>query len=584
MIVFCVSTFSFLALAGNTMESLTVYYHSFKSFILNLIQSDWASVTCIVSLVMMVDNLLSYHFHRNIINDLFDPCSTVLMLIQFMLGIVNVIGFSSYYIQIELILSNGLDPAHLKIAKWITHYPTDTQQTDQSIISLWISRIQYRISVFWFGSSDKYIRFIALSGILNGIVISLLSLQQYEIGGALSLCYILNAIFYLSLIQVSGDFLGLQSDSNLVETNFVMCICGAFNRRYPALCIMILRWLAFRTMLACGLCKWNGSHMWKRLTAMIHHYYTQPLPNPISYYIHNSPRWIHELEVISTFVIEGPLPFLAFGPRWARYLAFFGFEGINLMINTTGNYGFIGALNMTENMSFLDDNAMFQRFTDHQQHNAMSVHWNWWEWVFVPAAMSLMCLYVIASWIPLCGTSKKYSLPFQSYELDTLYGRFRKYRLINYYAKFAGMHEGRYEFVVEGSNNGTEWRRYEFLFKPSTATQIPSIVPLHVPRLDWRTWFLPLYWRRYRSYGSYEPPRWWYQLEEKLKTNELQILKLIKHNPFPIKGPKYIRTYVHQFEFTDWDDRYEDGNDTEHSKRVWWVTRPQSALNEGFVY
>ena len=60
-----------------------------------------------------------------------------------------------------------------------------------------------------------------------------------------------------------------------------------------------------------------------------------------------------------TFIVEAPLGFLIFGPSWSRYIAFVGFEGINLLINTTGNYGFIGALNMSENISFLDDNAMF---------------------------------------------------------------------------------------------------------------------------------------------------------------------------------------------------------------------------------
>eukprot|EP01084_Bolivina_argentea_P160644 279711_1 len=556
-----------------------------KDYVTGLYQSDWSLVILAVSAVFITDNLLSYHFKRNVINDLFVPCSTTLMLIQFMLGIVNTIGFSSFYIQIELILSNGLDPAYKKINKWIQYYPINDPHSHKSSYQQWSDRINYKLSIFWFGSSDKFIRFINLFGIFNGIAISFLSLNM-SIGGFIGFCYILNAIFYLSLIQISGDFLGLQSDSNLVETNFVMFICSIFNTRYPVINIIILRWLAFRTMLACGLCKWNGSRMWKNLTAMIHHYYTQPLPNPISYYIHNCPRWFHEISVFMTFVIEGPLCFLAFGPSWARYLAFIGFEGINLLINTTGNYGFIGALNMTENMSFLDDNAMFKRFNDYKKQmdeiNIISVHWRWWEWILIPIAVSIMYLYVISSWIPLCGTSKKYELPYQTNKLEQMYGKFHKYRLMNYYAKFGSMHEGRYEFVLEGSNNNRTWRKYEFLFKPSTSRQIPAIVPLHVPRLDWRTWFLPLYWKRYRtySYSSYEPPNWWYKLEEKLKINQPEILKVIKYNPFPIAGPKYIRTYVHKFDFTEWEQRYDNQDRGENTRRVWWITRPQSPLNE----
>ena len=146
------------------------------------------------------------------------------------------------------------------------------------------------------------------------------------------------------------------------------------------------------------------------------------------------------------------------------------------------------------------------------------------------------------------------------------------------------MHEGRYEFVLEGSDDRITWKQYEFLFKPSSDTQIPAIVPLHIPRLDWRTWFLPLYWKRYRSYsyGNYQPPNWWYQLEEKVKANQPEILKLIKHNPFPINGPRYIRTYVHKFDFTAWENRFV--NNDEDQERQWWDTRAQGGLNEDNNY
>ena len=462
-------------------------------------------------------------------------------------------------------------------------------------------------------------------------------------------CFAVNALFYLSLIQISGDFLRLQSDSNLVEINFVMAVCSAFNRRYPSVCVMVLRWLGFRIMLACGLCKWNGSKMWKQLTAMMHHYYTQPLPNPISYYIHQCPkyvtsyglshslsftvkqvtccffqvfppkklcafswnissskflflslsvprRWMHASSVLMTFIVEGPLGFCIFGPSWSRYLAFIGFEAINLMINTTGNYGFIGALNMTVNMCFLDDSviavlplpiSIVDYIESMESISPLSVHWQWFEWITIPPTISLMALYVAASWIPFCSTSKRYILPFQSRSVCRLHEYFQRYRLVNRYAKFGSMHEGRYEFVVEGSANGKEWKEYSFLFKPSTATQIPAVVPLHIPQLDWMTWFLPLRWKRFgalqRTYYmhnaqgmSYTAPDWWYALERKLKENSEGILKVIKFNPFPIRGPKLIRTSVRQFEFVPWNER--NDKESEDGARVWWKTKTVAVL------
>ena len=90
-------------------------------------------------------------------------------------------------------------------------------------------------------------------------------------------------------------------------------------------------------------------------------------------------------------------------------------------------------------------------------------------------------------------------------EFEGIYYKFHTFRLINRYAKFGSMHVGRYEFVIEGKNTQNkdeEWKSYQFHFKPSTKYQIPSVVPLHIPRLDWRTWFLPLYWKRYMQHGG----------------------------------------------------------------------------------
>lgn len=44
--------------------------------------------------------------------------------------------------------------------------------------------------------------------------------------------------------------------------------------------------------------------MWRNLTALTVHYYTQPLLNPLAYYAHKAPLWFHKLSVIMTFLIE----------------------------------------------------------------------------------------------------------------------------------------------------------------------------------------------------------------------------------------------------------------------------------------
>ena len=112
-------------------------------------------------------------------------------------------------------------------------------------------------------------------------------------------------------------------------------------------------------MLACGICKYYGSPMWRKFTAMKVHYFTQPLPNPFSFYATHLSDEIHKFSVLLTFVVEILFPFLIYVPLPYNYVLRYGtwltFEGFLLIINLTGNYGFIGFLNFIENFSCLDD-------------------------------------------------------------------------------------------------------------------------------------------------------------------------------------------------------------------------------------
>ena len=45
---------------------------------------------------------------------------------------------------------------------------------------------------------------------------------------------------------------------------------------------------------------------------------TQPVPNPISYYMHQSPEVFHKFETLSNHIVELIVPFLLFLPRPLR--------------------------------------------------------------------------------------------------------------------------------------------------------------------------------------------------------------------------------------------------------------------------
>ena len=48
--------------------------------------------------------------------------------------------------------------------------------------------------------------------------------------------------------------------------------------------------------------------MWKDLTAMDYHYETQPLPNPISYFLHHAPKKFHRCTSAHGYGRQTPIP------------------------------------------------------------------------------------------------------------------------------------------------------------------------------------------------------------------------------------------------------------------------------------
>lgn len=59
-----------------------------------------------------------------------------------------------------------------------------------------------------------------------------------------------------------------------------------------------------------GLIKIRGDKVWRDLTAMDYHYETQPLPNPVSYFLHQAPKDYHRYTMSPSAVGEG-FPFHA---------------------------------------------------------------------------------------------------------------------------------------------------------------------------------------------------------------------------------------------------------------------------------
>ncbi|XP_019858263.1 PREDICTED: uncharacterized protein LOC109586508 isoform X1 [Amphimedon queenslandica] len=59
----------------------------------------------------------------------------------------------------------------------------------------------------------------------------------------------------------------------------------------------------------------RGDSCWRDLTCMNYHYETQPVPNPFSYYLHQSPEIIHNIETMGNHIVELFFPFLIMLPQ-----------------------------------------------------------------------------------------------------------------------------------------------------------------------------------------------------------------------------------------------------------------------------
>ena len=69
---------------------------------------------------------------------------------------------------------------------------------------------------------------------------------------------------------------------------------------------------------------------------------------------------------------------------------------------------------------------------------------------------------------------------------------FEPFHIVSPYGLFAVMTTTRNEIIVEGSDDGVQWREYEFRYKPGDVTRRPPWNIPHQPRLDWQMWFAAL--------------------------------------------------------------------------------------------
>jgi hypothetical protein len=358
---------------------------------------------------------------------------------------------------------------------------------------------------------------------------------------------------YLSLVHAGQDFLSFQWDSLLLESGFLgLCLSGwgwrpSLIREPPRVFVWAVRVVLFRLMFDSGMVKVviDSNHAWRSLTALQYHFETQPLPNPVSFYVHQLPAWALQGCAAIVLVLELVVPFTVFMPRRLRLFGFALLVSLQAMIFVTGNYTFFNLLTVVLCLPLLDDAALYRlssalrKRSDAARLSPDAPVWRDPFWLVSPIWVPLFALYLID--VSRLFGLHRYVPPL----LFSLASLLQPFAIVSPYGLFATMTTERREIVLEASQDGKEWLEYELPYKPGSETRPPPFVAPHQPRLDWQLWFAAL--------GSYKNQSWFLGLVLRLLEARPEVLSLFEKVPFDTSPPRYVRATLYRYTFAAGD-------------------------------
>ena len=384
-----------------------------------------------------------------------------------------------------------------------------------------------------FGWIGVLLAFLALTGIS----------ERFGTWPSLALWTLLWVI-YLSFVNVGQTFYGFGWESMLLESGFLAIFLGAANTEPRAIMIWLFRGLLFRVMFGAGMIKWRGDPCWRDLSCLDYHFETQPMPNPLSWYFHWLPGWVHRGGVLFNHLVELLAPFCYFAPQPACAVA----GGLVLLFQGTlmvsGNFSWLSFLTMVLALSTFSDAQIARILPINPPQLAQ------------PTPLQTAATWGVALMVLLLSVRPVRNLLSSAQVMNTSY---TSLHLVNTYGAFGSITRRRYELVLEGTEDAvvspaTRWREYEFKGKPGNPRSMPpQVAPYHL-RLDWLMWFAAM--------PSPYFDTWYIRLMERLLEGDAATLALIKENPFPGHPPRQLRALYYLYRFTTPEERRLSG--------LWW--------------
>ncbi|XP_065846406.1 lipase maturation factor 1-like [Oscarella lobularis] len=469
---------------------------------------------------------------------------TRIVFLRFLAFIYVVAFLVAWHQNKELLGANGLFPADTFLNRVKSHYDGVNWDSIGLVPTLlWLTDYETNL--------DLMLDVLALAGLALAAVVLFLGAANMIVMTSLW-------ILYHSIVNIGQRWYSFGWESQLLETGFLaIFLCPLVSlkpiqEKSPTSRIVIwgYQWLICRIMLGAGLIKIRGDPCWRELTCMDYHYETQPVPNPFSYYLHQSPSPIHRLETLGNHFIELVAPFFLLIPYRRRFwVTAFGAIQIffQVVLIISGNLSFLNWLTIAPCIFCFDDYAVSPLFTMKTKQKALEINQKPKQRLSLTQHIRRGVNWTIGLLIAYLSIRVVQNLVSDNQVMNT---SFDSLRIVNTYGAFGSITKVRNEVVFQGTRNETIsrdndglWEEFEFKCKPGRTNRRPCFISPYHYRLDWLMWFA--------AFQNYKYNPWIVHLAAKFLAGDHSVDTLIERNPFSEGDPpRFVRAMLYHYEYT----------------------------------
>jgi hypothetical protein len=390
-----------------------------------------------------------------------------------LLGVVYFIALASLYRQVvPLAGSRGIAPVGLMLAQMRRDLPLHR-------------RLLHFPSLLWLSATDRALRGLVVLGCV-GSVLAIFGGPAGYVG--LLVCW----ISFLSL-DVAIELI-YPWDCLLFEAGLLVLLLPrveplpSLNATALPLPIVVLAFQVLLVRLLWGFGKF-------KFIGMSHHdfgylkefFIFQPMSNRLGWWAYHLPLTTLKIGLFLLFLVEVPLPFLAFVPGPARLVLVLGAAALMLGIQVTSNFGFFNVLALVLLLPLLDLGSSVTQLS-------VATATSSWQTLLVHVIVGVwlvggVLFFPFNSWVPHSWLYWPTQLGIRSRIIRGVLAFYRSLsglRVLHAYGVFGPQPLPALKLVpvLEGSADGRTWHEYEYRFMPCAERSAPRAFAPYHPRLD----------------------------------------------------------------------------------------------------